>query len=79
MDISAGLPKWWVQQGSLKRKINMNRKLMISAQVIVFFSLMMQLEGCIFVAPEHRGHWGHRGERYEHAESSAQLDIKIRN
>ena len=52
---------------------------MISAQVIVFFSLMMQLEGCIFVAPEHRGHWGHRGERYEHAESSAQLDIKIRN
>ena len=57
----------------------MNRKLMISAKVIAFLGLMMQLEGCIFVAPAHRGHWVHRGEHYEHAGSSAQLDIKISN
>ena len=79
MDVSAGPAYGGIQQGFLKRKINMNRKLMISAKVIAFLGLMMQLEGCIFVAPEHRGHWGHRGEHYEHAESTAQLDIKIRN
>ena len=60
----------------------MVRKLMIMTQVLACIGLMLSLQGCFYADSDHRGHWGHRGEHYEHEhaeESGVHVDLNLRN